>query len=99
MGGLEPVIYLAKGAKVMLTMNIWTKVGLCNGALGNVLDFVYTDGQSPPTLPICVIVQFDEDYNGLSLSAKLPRCVPICPITQVSQNLQQKLKGSNCHLS
>ena len=26
MGGLEPVIYLAKGARVMLTMNIWTKV-------------------------------------------------------------------------
>lgn len=90
MGGLEPVIYLAKGAKVMLTMNIWTEVGLCNGALGNVLDFVYADGQNPPTLPICVIVQFDENYNGPSLSATLPRCVPICPVTQVSQNLGHK---------
>ena len=33
MGGLEPVIYLSKGAKVMLTMNLWTD-GLCSGAIG-----------------------------------------------------------------
>ena len=52
MGGLEHVIYLAKGARVMLTINIWTEVGLCNGALGTVLDFVYADGQTPPALPI-----------------------------------------------
>ena len=26
MGGLEAVVYLAKGAKVMLTMNLWTDV-------------------------------------------------------------------------
>jgi len=56
-------------------MNIWTEVGLCNGALGNVLDFVYADGQNPPTLPISVIVQFDENYNDPSLSATLPGCV------------------------
>ena len=90
MGGLEPVIYLAKGARVMLTMNIWTKVGLCNGALGTVLDFVYANGQTPPVLPICVLVQFDEDYTGPSLTARFPRCVPICPITQISQNVGQK---------
>ena len=74
----------------MLTMNIWTEVGLCNGALGTVLDFVYPHHQTPPTLPICVLVQFDEDYHGPTLSPRFPRCVPICPITQVSQNLSKK---------
>ena len=44
MGGLEPVSYLSKGTKVMLTMNLWTDVGLCNGAIGTVLDFVYVGG-------------------------------------------------------
>ena len=72
MGGLEPVIYLAKGARVMLTMNIRTKVGLCNGALGTVLDFVYSDGQTPPVLPISVLVQFDEDYSGPPLTPSFP---------------------------
>lgn len=90
MGGLEPVIYLTKGARVMLTMNLWTKVGLCNGALGTVIDFVYAKAQAPPTLPICVLIQFDEDYSGPSASAKFPRCVPIPPVTQVSQNVGQR---------
>ena len=87
MGGLEPVIYLSKGAKVMLTMNLWTDVGLCNGAIGTVLDFVYAEGQQPPCLPICVLVQFDEEYKGPSVSSTFQRCVPICPITQASRNL------------
>ncbi|CAB4037821.1 ATP-dependent DNA helicase pif1, partial [Paramuricea clavata] len=34
MSGLEPVVFLAKGARVMLTMNSWPSVGLCNGATG-----------------------------------------------------------------
>ena len=90
MGGLEPVIYLSKGAKVMLTMNLWTDVGLCNGAIGTVLDFVYAEGQQPPCLPICVLVQFDEEYKGPSVSSTFQRCVPICSITQVSGSLGQK---------
>ena len=90
MGGLEPVVYLAKGARVMLTMNIWTKVGLCNGALGTLMDFVYAEGQVPPTLPISVLVQFDESYCGPSLSSAVPRCVPVCPITVNSQSLSGK---------
>ena len=85
--GLEPVLYLSKHCRVMLTINIWTEVGLCNGALGTVVDFIYAEGQRPLCLPICVIVQFDETYSGPSVSPDLPRCVPICPITQVCQSL------------
>ena len=40
----------------MLTMNIITELGLCNGALGTLVHFVYTNGQQPPCLPICVII-------------------------------------------
>ena len=39
--GLEPVLYLSKHSRVMLTMNIWTKAGHCNGALGTVVDLGY----------------------------------------------------------
>ena len=36
MSGLEPIVFLAKDARVMLTMNLWSTVGLCNGATGKV---------------------------------------------------------------
>ena len=41
----------------MLTMSIWTEIGLCNGALGTLVHFVCTNGQQPPCLSICVIIQ------------------------------------------
>ena len=81
----------------MLTTNLWTHVGLCNGALGTVLDFVYADGQQPPCLPICVLVQFDDEYNGPSSSSVFQRCVPTCPIPQVSESLRKNMRHSNCH--
>ena len=86
MSGLEPVVFLAKGAHVMLTMNLWTDVGLCNGATGVVVDFIYSTNQQPPNLPIAVIVKFD-DYTGPSINNELPHCVPICPITVISDTL------------
>lgn len=84
MNGLSPILFLAKNAKVMLTMNLWSSVGLCNGATGKVVDFIYHYSVQPPNLPIAVIVQFD-DYRGQSINGK-PNCVPICPVTVTTQS-------------
>ena len=86
MSGLQPVIFLAKGAKIMLTMNLWASAGLCNGATGTVIDFIYQHGHQPPDLPIAVIVQFD-DYRGPSISDSRPSSVLIYPITVTSDSL------------
>ena len=72
MSELEPVVFLAKGARVMLTMNLWASVGLCNGATGTIVDIIYQNNHQPPDLPIAVMVD-------------QPLCVPICPITVASQ--------------
>ena len=39
--GLERDLYLAKGAKVMLTKNLYQQVGLVNGIRGEVVQLVY----------------------------------------------------------
>ena len=85
MGGLEPVLYLAKNSRVMLTRNLWTQVGLCNGALGTVHHVIYAEGCSPPVLPIAIIVQFDKkDDSALSFCDSIANCVPIYPVTNCS---------------
>jgi hypothetical protein len=61
MSGLEPVVFLAKGARVMFTMNLWSSVGLCNGATGTFVDIIYQNNHQPPDLPIVVIVEFETE--------------------------------------
>ena len=79
--GLYPIIHLAKGARVMLTANLWQQIGLCNGAAGTVYEFIYyAEGHSPPSLPISVLVDFD-NYIGPSFLHQLPKCIPIPPVT------------------
>ena len=86
MSGLEPVVFHAKGAHVMLTLNLWIYVVLCNGATGTVVEFIYAINQQPPDLPIAVIVMFD-DYTGPSTSNNIEQCVPICSIAIMSDTL------------
>ena len=66
--GLQNEIFLSKGSKVMLTRNLWSDVGLCNGSLGVVKDIIFQRDQLPPALPIAVIVKFDK-YIGPSFIA------------------------------
>ncbi|KAE8739488.1 hypothetical protein FOCC_FOCC015019 [Frankliniella occidentalis] len=62
--GLEPVVYLAKGSRVMLRSNLWLAAGLVNGATGTVVDIIYSPDKSPPDdLPVAVMVRFDK-YSG-----------------------------------
>ena len=77
-GGLEPIVCLAQGARVMLTANLWVQAGLVNGAMGTVVAICYDEGGgSPPSnLPVAVTVRFDS-YSGPTLP---DGTVPIIPL-------------------
>ena len=78
-GGLQPVVFMAKGAKVMLTSNLRQQAGLYNGTRGTVDNILYAEGQKPPSVPIAITVDFP-DYNGPSFFPNKPKCIPIPPI-------------------
>ena len=81
MSVLQPVVFLAKGARVMLT-NLWSVVG--RWATGTVIDIVYENNHQPPDSPVAVIVEF-ENYRGPVFNENQPLCIPIYPITVPSQ--------------
>ena len=77
-GGLDAVIFLARGAAVMPTCNLWQEVGLCNGATGVVQDLIFHPDRPPPCLPIAALVQFPH-YTGPAFLQTDCHTVPIPP--------------------
>jgi hypothetical protein len=81
---LETRCFLAEGAKVYLTANAGTEVGLCNGTTGVVITLVYEDNDLPPKLPKYVLVDFGTSYRGEPFFPAVPErrgWVPVYPIT------------------
>ena len=94
-GGLEPVICIAHGARVMLSANLWVEVGLVNGALGTVEAICYEGDQRPPNLPIAVTVKFDS-YSRPTLPDDTVHITPLrrawFSTTKLCSRLQIPLK-------
>jgi ATP-dependent DNA helicase PIF1 len=73
--------FFARGAKVMLTSNIWIQHQLANGSTGIIRDFLYGEN-SAPDLPEVIVVEVD-GYDGPPFFDEpgRERWVPIRPIT------------------
>eukprot|EP00957_Ditylum_brightwellii_P210475 15365016-Ditylum_brightwellii.AAC.1 len=81
---LDTSLFLAVGAKVLLTNNICQVAGLCNGATAEVKDIYYGDCNRPTSLPKFIIVDFGHQYTGPSFfpdDASRKGWVPIHAIT------------------
>ena len=56
---MEMELLILVGVRVMLTSNLWTDVGLVNGALGFFEKIVYNRGCSSPKPPTYVLITID----------------------------------------
>jgi ATP-dependent DNA helicase PIF1 len=81
--GLEARLLLARGARVMLRSNLWTEAGLVNGSMGIVQEIVFEENQGPPSLPIAVLIEFDNYTGPAIMTAEGKRLVPIPPSRQI----------------
>ena len=61
---LAYVLFPWVNVSVMTTSNILQRHGLCYGSTGLVRDIIYKADEFAPSLPNCLWVDFDDQYNG-----------------------------------
>ncbi|KAK3911391.1 ATP-dependent DNA helicase [Frankliniella fusca] len=67
--GLTNVLSLCIGAKIMLRRNVNVSRGLVNGCIGVLKHILYMKGCRPPSVPVCVLVHFENvDTTDLDIN-------------------------------
>jgi len=86
---LHRVVLLCRGAKIMLTQNIWVERGLVNGSRGVVHDMVWPVGADVfKELPKALLVKF-EGYEGPAFFIDNADGRPVVPIFPVRRDFER----------
>jgi len=78
---LSAEIYICIGARIMLTTNLWTEIGLVNGSMGSIEDLSWDYGRQTDQLPSVILIRFDS-YTGPSFPGCPVGTVPVFPQTR-----------------
>jgi ATP-dependent DNA helicase PIF1 len=79
---LAPELYLCLKARVILTTNLWTEIGLVNGLMGTIYNISWDSNQNPNSdLSTRVLISFN-DYKGPDFLGCPPGVVPVFTITR-----------------
>ncbi|KAE8752349.1 hypothetical protein FOCC_FOCC000821 [Frankliniella occidentalis] len=83
--GLQSHLYAAQGAKLMLCTNLWTRCGLVNGSVGEVVDILYHPDSNPQSTMLAVLICKFKTYIGPCLN-EAEQTIPIVPVTRTWHN-------------
>lgn len=75
----DDVLYVCKGAKIMLRQNLWTEQGLVNGSVGEVVDVIYHPDATPQDDQASVLMCRFDSYTGPYLDPEF-KTIPIVPV-------------------
>ena len=78
------------GAKVMLTTNLWSEVGLSNGSMGIIHDMSWDVELDISSIPSVILIKLD-GYAGPAFPDCGNQIVPVFPA-----NRQFEYKGMSC---
>ena len=85
--GLESILLLRENARIIITRNLWTDVGLCNRTSETIIDIIYKEDNNCLNLPICVLVEFDANvYKGPAILINNKKYISIELITNEWKN-------------
>jgi ATP-dependent DNA helicase PIF1 len=78
---LLPEVHICIGAKVMLTTNLWSEIGLANGSMGTIHDISWDIGLDISSMPSVILV-------------KCKGCKPSYPMRPRYSSLRQPVGSS-----
>jgi ATP-dependent DNA helicase PIF1 len=64
---LENTIQICRGARVMVTANLWVDRGIMNGAFGTVRHIIYDSNSVENNMPNAIVLEMDQNYTGPSV--------------------------------
>jgi ATP-dependent DNA helicase PIF1 len=98
MMGLESSILVARGARIMVTQNVWTEMGITNGSTGVIKHIIYAENMGPPNLPEAIIIQMDDDYLGPHIEGH-PRCIALNSVMSYKESEKGSIERTQFPIS
>ncbi|XP_067932923.1 ATP-dependent DNA helicase PIF1-like [Watersipora subatra] len=95
--GLQRIVFLSVGSRVMLRANLWVEKRLVNGSIDAIMHIIYCANQGPPALPAFVVCIF-LDYTGPKFLPEHPNSFLVIPIKRTWTAGHATLSRTGIHL-